>query len=77
MKLDEEEPIFQRQKVKLTPPDKIRFLAVCSDFLVLSVQSLKLLRVDLQAPEKLEGGFLICVYFFCFKILSYLVVSIR
>jgi hypothetical protein len=48
MKLEEEPPIFCKQKVNFSPTDRITHLAVSSDLLVLTMANNVLLRIDVQ-----------------------------
>lgn len=50
-RLDTDVPIFCKKKVNFKPPDPITHLAVCNNFLVISMTSNILLRLDLEHPE--------------------------
>ncbi|KDR19383.1 Vacuolar protein sorting-associated protein 18-like protein, partial [Zootermopsis nevadensis] len=52
MKLEEEPPIFSKQKVNFSPTDRITHLAVSSELLVLVMANNVLLRIDLRQPDK-------------------------
>lgn len=54
MKLEEETPIFVRQRVNFSPPDSITHLVVSNNLLVLAMANQHLLRIDLQQPDKTE-----------------------
>jgi len=56
MKLEEEPPIFCKQKVNFSPPDRITHLAVSSDLLVLTMANNILLRIDVQQPANTQGN---------------------
>ncbi|PNF16669.1 putative vacuolar protein sorting-associated protein 18 [Cryptotermes secundus] len=51
MKLEEEPPIFSKQKVNFSPKDRITHLAVSSELLVLTMANNILLRIDLRKPD--------------------------
>lgn len=48
MKMEEEPPIFCKQKVNFSPTDRITHLAVSSDLLVLTMANNVLLRIDVR-----------------------------
>ncbi|KAG8227379.1 hypothetical protein J437_LFUL000387 [Ladona fulva] len=54
MKLEEEVPIFSKNKVNFTPSDNLTHLTVSSDVLVLASANNVLLRIDLRHPENPE-----------------------
>nr|CAD7458172.1 unnamed protein product [Timema tahoe] len=54
MKLEEEAPIFSKQKVNFSPTERMTHLAVSSDLLVLTMANSMLLRIDLKQPDKRE-----------------------
>ncbi|XP_063229884.1 vacuolar protein sorting-associated protein 18 homolog isoform X2 [Bacillus rossius redtenbacheri] len=54
MKLEEDPPIFSKQKVNFTPTDRVTHLRACSDLLVLTMANNLLLRIDLRNPDKPE-----------------------
>jgi hypothetical protein len=56
MKLEEEPPIFSKQKVNFSPTDRITHLAVSSELLVLAMANNVLLRIDLRQPDKPQGN---------------------
>jgi hypothetical protein len=56
MKLEEEPPIFSKQKVNFSPTDPVTHLAVSSDLLVLTMANKILLRIDLRNPENPQGN---------------------
>ena len=56
MKLEEEPPIFSKQKVNFSPTDRITHLAVSSELLVLTMANNILLRIDLRHPENPQGS---------------------
>lgn len=55
MAMEEETPIFKKQKVNFTPTDKIIHMAVSSELIVLAMSNNLLLRIDLKHPDKPEG----------------------
>ncbi|XP_067005382.2 vacuolar protein sorting-associated protein 18 homolog isoform X2 [Anabrus simplex] len=54
MKLEEESPIFSKQKVNFSPPDRITHLCVSNGLIVLAMANDVLFRINLQQPEKPE-----------------------
>ena len=62
MAMEEETPIFKKQKVNFTPTDKIIHMAVSSELIVLAMANNVLLRIDLKHPDKPEG---MCIDFVC------------
>ncbi|XP_069109685.1 vacuolar protein sorting-associated protein 18 homolog [Argopecten irradians] len=54
-RLDTDVPIFSKKKVNFKPPDPITHMAVCNNFLVISMTSNILLRLDLEHPETPDG----------------------
>nr|CAD7430568.1 unnamed protein product [Timema monikensis] len=54
MKLEEETPIFSKQKVNFSPTERITHLAVSSDLLILTMANSMLLRIDLKQPDNRE-----------------------
>ena len=56
MKLEEEPPIFSKQKVNFLPTDRITHLAVSSELLVLTMANNILLRIDLRHPDNHQGN---------------------
>lgn len=61
MKLEEEPPIFSKQKVNFSPTDRITHLAVSSELLVLVMANNVLLRIDLRQPDKPQGNDILLV----------------
>ncbi|KAG6452127.1 hypothetical protein O3G_MSEX007477 [Manduca sexta] len=51
MQLDDNVPMFSKQKMKLSPTDLITHAAVSSDNLVLAMANGRLFRLDLKAPD--------------------------
>jgi hypothetical protein len=56
MKLEEEPPIFSKQKVNFSPTDRITHMAVSNELLVLTMANNVLLRIDLRQPDKPQGN---------------------
>jgi hypothetical protein len=56
MKLEEESPIFSKQKVNFSPTDRITHLAASSELLVLTMANNILLRIDLRKPNNPQGN---------------------
>jgi hypothetical protein len=56
MKLEEEPPIFSKQKVNFSPTDRITHLAVSNELLVLAMANNILLRIDLRQPNNPQGN---------------------
>lgn len=56
MKLEEEPPIFSKQKVNFSPTDRITHLAVSNELLVLTMANNILLRIDLRKPDSPQGN---------------------
>ncbi|XP_044574836.1 vacuolar protein sorting-associated protein 18 homolog isoform X2 [Cotesia glomerata] len=54
MKLQDEEPIFTRQRVNFRPPDNILHLAVSSNFIMIAMANNIILRIDVKSPDKKE-----------------------
>ncbi|KAK7864534.1 hypothetical protein R5R35_007310 [Gryllus longicercus] len=54
MKLEEDTPIFTKQKVNFAPSDRITHLCVSNELLVLAMANDVLLRIDLRRPEQPE-----------------------
>lgn len=54
IKLQDEKPIFIRQRVNFRPPDNILHLAVSSNFIVIAMANNIILRIDEKSPEKKE-----------------------
>lgn len=55
MKLQDEVPIFIKQKVNFMPPEKILHMCVSSNFIVIAMANNILLRIDMKFPDKPEG----------------------
>lgn len=55
MKLQDDGPIFTKQKVNFLPSDKILYLAVSSNTIVIAMANNILLRIDMKQPDKTEG----------------------
>lgn len=56
MKLQDETPIFIKQKVNFMPSEKILHMCVSSNFIVISMANHILLRIDMKHPDKPEGN---------------------
>lgn len=54
VKLEEEAPMFSKQKVNFAPSDSITHLVVSNNLLVLAMANHRLLRIDLQQLDKTE-----------------------
>ncbi|XP_072931688.1 vacuolar protein sorting-associated protein 18 homolog isoform X2 [Epargyreus clarus] len=54
MQLEDNKPMFSKQKMNFNPSDRITFVAVASDFLVLAMANGKLFRLDLKNPDQQE-----------------------
>ncbi|KAK3930225.1 Vacuolar protein sorting-associated protein 18-like protein [Frankliniella fusca] len=54
VKLEEESPMFGRNRVNFAPPDSITHLVVSNNLLILAMANQHLLRIDLRQPEKPE-----------------------
>uniref|UniRef100_A0A672JBG5 Vacuolar protein sorting-associated protein 18 homolog n=1 Tax=Salarias fasciatus TaxID=181472 RepID=A0A672JBG5_SALFA len=52
VRLEEEKPIFNKQRIDFTPPEKINHLAVCNNQLCMSLGKDTLLRIDLAKPDQ-------------------------
>ena len=57
MKLQDEVPIFIKQKVNFMPPDRILYMCVSSNLVVIAMANNILLRIDMKHPDKPEGFF--------------------
>lgn len=55
MKLQDDGPIFTKQKVNFLPSDKILHLVVSSNTIVIAMANNILLRIDMKQPDKTEG----------------------
>ncbi|XP_034830412.1 vacuolar protein sorting-associated protein 18 homolog isoform X2 [Maniola hyperantus] len=54
MQLEDNTPMFSKQKMNFNPSDLITHVAVSSDFLVLAMANGKLFRLDLKMPDQHE-----------------------
>ncbi|XP_032674629.1 vacuolar protein sorting-associated protein 18 homolog isoform X2 [Odontomachus brunneus] len=54
MKLQDDSPIFTKQKVNFLPSDKILYLVVSSNTIVIAMANNILLRIDMKQPDKTE-----------------------
>ncbi|XP_025159223.1 vacuolar protein sorting-associated protein 18 homolog isoform X3 [Harpegnathos saltator] len=54
MKLQDDGPIFTKQKVNFLPSDKILHLVVSSNMIVIAMANNILLRIDMKQPDKTE-----------------------
>ncbi|XP_049869463.1 vacuolar protein sorting-associated protein 18 homolog [Pectinophora gossypiella] len=54
MQVEDNTPMFSKQKMNLTPSDTITHIAVASDYLVLAMANGKLFRMDLRMPDNAE-----------------------
>lgn len=52
VRLEEEKPIFNKQRIDFTPPERINHLAVCNNQLCMSLGKDTLLRIDLAKPDQ-------------------------
>lgn len=57
MELEDNTPLFSKQKLNFNPSDLITHVAVASDYLVLAMANGKLFRLDLKKPDQHEGEF--------------------
>ncbi|KPP69938.1 vacuolar protein sorting-associated protein 18-like [Scleropages formosus] len=51
-RLEEEKPIFNKQRIDFSPPEKINHFAVCNNQLCMSLGRDTLLRIDLGKPDQ-------------------------
>ncbi|MGH0147767.1 UNVERIFIED_CONTAM: hypothetical protein FKN15_062643 [Acipenser sinensis] len=51
-RLEEEKPIFNKQRIDFSPPEKINHFAVCNNQLCMSLGKDTLLRIDLGKPDQ-------------------------
>lgn len=51
MKLQDDEPIFMKQKVNFLPPDKILHLRFSNNFIVIAVANNSILRINTKNPD--------------------------
>ncbi|XP_014607285.1 PREDICTED: vacuolar protein sorting-associated protein 18 homolog isoform X2 [Polistes canadensis] len=54
MKLQDDSPIFTKQKIIFSPSDKIIHLVVSSNLIVIAMANNVLLRIDMKQPDKVE-----------------------
>ncbi|CAG4937283.1 unnamed protein product [Parnassius apollo] len=54
MQMDDNTPMFSKQKMNFNPSDYITHVAVASDYLVLAMANGKLFRLDLKMPDQNE-----------------------
>ncbi|XP_068631710.1 vacuolar protein sorting-associated protein 18 homolog [Battus philenor] len=54
MQMDDNTPMFSKQKMNFNPSDLITHVAVASDYLVLAMANGKLFRLDLKMPDQHE-----------------------
>ncbi|KAM9550958.1 vacuolar protein sorting-associated protein 18 homolog [Salvelinus alpinus] len=52
VRLEEEKPIFNKQRIDFSPPEKINHFAVCNNQLCMSLGEDTLLRIDLAKPDQ-------------------------
>ncbi|XP_023930234.1 vacuolar protein sorting-associated protein 18 homolog [Lingula anatina] len=55
--LDDETPIFSKQRINFSPPGRVTHTVVCNNFLVMALTNNMLLRIDLEnpgAPDEVE-----------------------
>lgn len=64
MQLEDNAPMFLKQKMKLNPSDVITHAAVSSDYLVLAMANGRLFRLDLKNPNCEEGKLVTCTKLF-------------
>lgn len=57
MKLEDETPMFTKQKVNFAPTNQITHLVVGGNTIVLAMAKNVLLRINLSAPDVLEGKY--------------------
>ncbi|KAJ8299391.1 hypothetical protein KUTeg_023451 [Tegillarca granosa] len=50
-RLEADTPIFSKKKVNFKPPDPITHIVVCNNFLIMSMNTNILLRLDLEHPD--------------------------
>ncbi|KAJ0177419.1 hypothetical protein K1T71_007429 [Dendrolimus kikuchii] len=55
MQLEDDVPMFSKQKMKIYPSDLITHAAVSNDYLVLAMANSRLFRFDLKDPVREEG----------------------
>ncbi|XP_047356828.1 vacuolar protein sorting-associated protein 18 homolog isoform X3 [Vespa velutina] len=54
MKLQDDGPIFTKQKINFSPSDKIIHLVVSSNLIIIAMANNVLLRIDMKQPDKVE-----------------------
>ncbi|XP_017310953.1 vacuolar protein sorting-associated protein 18 homolog [Ictalurus punctatus] len=54
IRLEEEKPIFNKQRIDFSPPEKINHFCVCNNQLCMSLGKDTLLRIDLGKPDQLN-----------------------
>ncbi|XP_023658140.2 vacuolar protein sorting-associated protein 18 homolog [Paramormyrops kingsleyae] len=52
VRLEEEKPIFHKQRIDFSPPEKINYFVVCNNQLCMSLGKDTLLRIDLGKPDQ-------------------------
>ncbi|KAL2081839.1 hypothetical protein ACEWY4_021657 [Coilia grayii] len=52
VRLEEEKPIFNKQRIDFSPPEKINHFAVCNNQLCMSLGKDTILRIDLGKPDQ-------------------------
>lgn len=67
MKLQDETPIFIKQKVNFMPSDKILRMCVSSNFIVIAMANNILLRIDMKHPDKPEGSYSLPFHLLIYK----------
>lgn len=55
MAMEEETPVFWKQKVNFVPPERITHMCVSSELIVLAMANGILFRIDLKQKDKHEG----------------------
>lgn len=53
-RMEDDTPIFNKQRINYNPADPITHLCVCSNYLVMAMSSNILLRIDLSHPDKTD-----------------------
>lgn len=56
MQLEDNTPMFSKQRMKFNPSDLITHAAVSNDYLVLAMANGKLFRMDMKKPDNDEGN---------------------
>lgn len=56
MAVEDDTPMFFKQKVNFVPTDKVTHLCVSTELVVLAMANGILLRIDLKQPDKHEGS---------------------